>query len=64
MSPVGKCPLCSKEIPFEEKEGDPTKQVAFCSCRGTRVPVIEKDALPRGLKVRLPKTTKKEATNG
>ncbi len=51
------CPLCQAKLEFVEKPGDKSKEVAFCSCRGKRVSVIERDAFPRGLKVQ---TGKKE----
>lgn len=41
-----KCPECGKDIPFEPKEGDATKLVAYHTCRpdGIRRAMVETDA--------------------
>lgn len=36
-----KCPICDETIEYESHPNKPGWQVAYCSCRGTRVAVIE-----------------------
>ena len=55
MSDKVKCPICGTMREFEQHPTDPTREIAYCDCRGTKVGVVDQ------LKIKLTKAEIKAA---
>lgn len=46
MSDKVKCPICGETIEFVPHPDKPGRQVAYCTCRGGEVAVVETETTP------------------
>jgi uncharacterized Zn finger protein (UPF0148 family) len=44
MTDKVKCPICGKMVELEPHPDKPGRQVAYCTCRGSKVAVIDAPA--------------------